>query len=70
MVEFGGRRFASIVPVVIDRAALFITLTKPSLATDFSFSGVFFWTSRRISILVGSTDQGRTAVTLPTFMPP
>ena len=59
-----------LMPVVIDKAALFMMLTKPSLAIDFSFSGVPFLTSIRISIRVGSAIQGRTAVTLPQLIPP
>ena len=57
-------------PVVIDKAAPFMTLTKPNLATDFSFSGVSLSISSRTSIRVGSVAQGRTAVTLPALIPP
>src|SRR5208282_40855 len=66
----GPSRFASLLPVVIDKAALFMMLTSPSLATDFSFKGVPCLTSSRISIFVGSDVQGLTAVTLPTVIPP
>ena len=47
-----------------------IRLTDPSFANDFAFTGVPFLTSRSISIRVGSALSGRTAVTLPTVMPP
>ena len=70
MDDPGGRRLASLLPVVIDSEAPLMTLVKPSLATDFSFSGVFCLTASRISIFVASDAQGRTPVTFPTLIPP
>src|SRR6266852_7484310 len=69
MDDPGGRRLASLLPVVIDSAAPLITLTMPSLAIDFSLTGVFCFTDSRISMRVGSAVAGRTAVTLPTLIP-
>ena len=70
MDDPGGRRLASLLPVVIESAAPLMTLMMPNFAIDFSLTGVFCFTDKRISMRVGSAVPGRTAVTLPTLIPP
>ncbi len=43
---------------------------EPSFATDFELTGVPCFTSKSISIRVGSDGSELTAVTLPTLIPP
>src|SRR6185369_10114724 len=64
------RRPASLLPVVIISAGVAMMLTVPTRAVDFWFKGVPDFTANKMSIRVGSSDQGRTALTWPTFMPP
>ena len=69
-VLFGGRRGASFDPMLMEMAGLVMIVTDPSFATELAFTGVPCLMSNRISIRVGSCGSGRTAVTVPTLMPP
>ena len=57
-------------PVAIMSEGVVMRLMVPTPAVDFWFTGVPDFTANTISIRVGSSDQGRTAVTWPTLMPP
>ena len=70
MIWPGATRGASLAPVLTKSAGSLTTLTEPSFAMLFSFTGVPFLRATRISMRVGSDCHGRTLVIVPALMPP